>query len=205
MLAASTSGSWTVIGPSVANANPRSAFSRAATWVNCGHWMGSPPRGPSDNVPGHNSAYRREALLALGDGLEDCLEAGWQLQTELCARGGRLFLEPEACIEIVSASRPVRFVVRFFRLGRLVAAQRRRHWALTRRLGYAAGAPLIPLVRLSRIVGDALRRGPDHAQWQLLPWVVLALVASATGEMIGYLFGGGAPTKLTSARSQSDT
>jgi len=196
ILAARASGTWSVIGPSMANANPESAASRATMWVNYGQWMDAPARGPAEDVPGHNSAYDREALLALGPELEESLEAGWQLQTELRARGGRCFLEPGACIAVVNPSRLGELVARFFRLGRRVAAQRRRHWSVLRRLGYAAGAPLIPLVRLARILADGVRRRRDHLEWRLLPFVLLALLASAAGELVGYVFGHGPPSRF---------
>lgn len=196
ILAARESGPWAVIGPSMANANPGSVLSRVAMRINHGRWMDAPARGMSADAPGHNSAYRREALLSLGDALDESLEAGWQLQTELRARGGQVFLEPAACVEIVNPSQPGQFVGGFFRLGRKIAAQRRGRWSTARRLGYAAGSPLIPFVRLARILADGSRLGRDRAGWRGLPLLMLGLAASATGEMVGYLFGHGPPSRF---------
>jgi hypothetical protein len=194
--AARASGPWVVIGPSMANANPASALSRVAMWLCYGRWMNGPPRGVMTDVPAHNSAYRRDALLALGERIDEVLEAGWQLQTELGARGGQCFLEPAARIEIVNPSRTGPFIRGFFQLGRRVAAKRRRRWSVARRLAYAAGAPLIPFVRLARIVADGTRRNPAHAEWRWLPLLLLALAVSAAGEMVGYLFGPGPPSRF---------
>ena len=70
--------------------------------------------------------------------------------------------------------------------GRTVSAsQRCRNWSRMRRLVYAAGSPLIPILRLWRL----LRGG---AAWQLVPWLLLGLAASATGELAAYLAGPGA-------------
>lgn len=186
---------FAVVGPAIANANPETLVSRAASWLSFGRWVDDPPRGEWPDVPGHNSAYDRAALVALGDDLVGYLEAGWQLQAALTARGHRCFLEPAAVMDVVNPSRLGAFVTHFFRLGRLVAAQRSRRWPPSRRLAYALGSPLIPLVRLQRIVRDSLRRG-TNAPWVALPLLFLGLVASAVGEATAFLFGPGAPARF---------
>jgi hypothetical protein len=185
-------GGWTVIGPAVENANPASLLSRAAMAINFGHWSHDPARGETTEVPGHNSAYDRAALAALGDELRELLEAGWQLQVALRGRGHRCFLEPTACVAVVNPSQLATFLLFFFRLGRLVAAQRCRRWPFQKRLAYGAGTPLVPGVRLARLVRDAVRRGFDPP-WVALPLIVVGLVASAAGELVGYVVGPGAP------------
>ena len=59
-----------------------------------------------------------------------------------------------------------------------------------RRLGYAAGAPLVPTVRLGRILVDratgGMRGGGRLAE---LAALLLGLAASAAGEMVGYAAG----------------
>ncbi len=195
VLAARATGPWAVIGTAMANANPATLVSRVAMWLAYGRWMGAPPRGPATDVPGHNSAYDRAALRALGAGLVPLLEAGWPLQVALHARGHRCFLEPAACVEIVNPTRVWPFLVHFFHLGRRVAAKRARDWSTARRWSYALGAPAIPLLRLRRIVSDTLRRATP-APWRGLPLLVLGLVASAIGEGAGFLGGGGAPSRF---------
>lgn len=195
ILAARSEGRWAVVGPALGNANPEGAISRAAMWLSFGRWMGHPPRGAWPDVPGHNSAYDRAALIELGDDLVGYLEAGWQLQATLTARGHRCFLEPAAAMDVVNPSSLGAFVAHFFHLGRLVAAQRCQRWSTFRRLAYACGSPLIPLVRLRRIVADSLRRG-THAPWVALPLLLLGLVASAAGEATAFLVGPGPPTRF---------
>ena len=185
-------GRWTVIGPAVENANPASLPSRAAMAINFARWSHDPARGEATDVPGHNSAYDRVALAGLGDELRALLEAGWQLQVALQARGHRCFLEPAACVEIVNASRLGTFLTSSFRLGRLVAGQRCRRWAVPKRLAYGAGMALVPGIRLARLVRDAIRRGYDPP-WVALPLIVVGLVASAAGELVGCVVGPGAP------------
>ena len=65
------------------------------------------------------------------------------------------------------------------------------NWPWWKRVLYAGAAPLIPSIRLRRILADIRRTG---RQDQLLPKIVgpivLALLAGAWGEMLGYVFGG---------------
>jgi hypothetical protein len=105
MIAAQRSGQWTAVGPAMTIANPKSLASRAGALIHFGEWINARPRGPVASVPGHLSCYDREALLALGDGLEEDLDAGPALQDELAERGGRFLLEPAARVEIVVVSR----------------------------------------------------------------------------------------------------
>jgi hypothetical protein len=179
---------WAVVGPTVANANPETLVSRAAMWLSFGRWVDDPPRGEWSDVPGHNSGYDRAALAELGNDLVGYLEAGWQLQEALKARGHRCFLEPAARMDIVNPSRLGPFVAHFFHLGRLVAAQRCQRWSAWRRVAWALGSPLIPLVRLQRIVRDSIRRR-TQAPWIALPVLFLGLVASAAGEATAFLCG----------------
>jgi hypothetical protein len=61
-----------------------------------------------------------------------------------------------------------------------------------RRLLYAGGSPLIPLLRLPRILGD-IRRSPRQCDLlpRVLPALIFSLVVSAVGEMVGYVFRSG--------------
>ncbi|HET9061985.1 MAG TPA: hypothetical protein VFO62_01745, partial [Candidatus Binatia bacterium] len=105
-------------------------------------------------------------------------------------RGATLFLEPRACVEIVNVSRLRWFYADMYRQGRRFAAVRRLGWSLVRRLGYAAGAPLIPVVRLARILGERTTATRTGSGWPAeLAALVLGLVVSAAGEMVGYLAG----------------
>ncbi|MEP6506891.1 MAG: hypothetical protein ABJC63_01595 [Gemmatimonadales bacterium] len=189
ILRALESSQWAVVGPSIESANPGTTLSWAALWILYGPWVDARARGGTVSVPGHNSAYNRRALLSLGDDLERFLDAGSQLQVELSARGNRCILEPEARIEIVMPTRPGEFIGRLFQRGRQFAGQRSAFWSLARRLVYVAASPIIPLVRLRRIVALVVQRGQGPAALPGFPALLLGLAASATGEMFGYLFG----------------
>jgi cellulose synthase/poly-beta-1,6-N-acetylglucosamine synthase-like glycosyltransferase len=190
---------WAVIGPSVQAANPGTTFAWAALWILYGRWVDVRARGAGE-VPGHNSAYRRSALLSLGSSLETSLDAGAHLIAELRARGHESFLLPEACMEIVMPATFADFVRRLFRQGRQFAGQRRQHWSIVRRFGYAAGSPFIPLVRIARIFALLRERGHSRAAFIRLPSLLLGLMASAAGESVGYLSGKAEPPSPAVAR-----
>ena len=63
-------------------------------------------------------------------------------------------------------------------------------WPLSRRIVYAGGAPLVPILRLVRVL-PLLRRtrvGRDLIP-RVLPAMAVILVVHAAGEAAGYLFG----------------
>ncbi len=189
--AAVVSGDWSVIGPCLVDAKPGNALSWAVMWIFHAPWMHHPPRGPMESVPGHHSAYRREALLDLGDTLAASLVASEILLGELRARGHRFLFEPAAEVEVVTASRPADFIGCLFQNARQYAAKRRRPWSLVRRLIYGVGSPLIPLVRILRIHRHIRRAGSDRVAALRYPLLLGGLAVSALGEMTGYLLGPG--------------
>jgi hypothetical protein len=192
VLAARRSGCWVGIGPAMMSANPDSVVSWAAMCSHYGHWSVGGPRGPVSRLPGHYCAYDRGALLSFGERLYGLLDAGAALQVALRARGGELFFEPAARVELVNVSRFGWYLVDQFFQSMKFATKRRRGWSLRRRLSYVVGAPVIPVVRLARILGDLRRSGRLHEACQGLPVLLAGLTVSAAGELVGYAVGSGA-------------
>lgn len=187
---AGRSEQWAVVGPAMVSANSESATSWAAMWINYGLFAYSDERGPVDLLPGHDSAYQRRALLSLGEDLDDLVRSLTAVQVELRARGYRLYLEPSACVEILNVSKPGWYLVDQFGKGRQFATLRRWRWSVAQRLLYAAGSPLIPVVRFSRILAFLRKRGRIHELWRGRRLALLAggLITGAAGELVGYLF-----------------
>lgn len=190
-------GPWAVVGPAIRNANPRCAVSRADFLMGYGRWMDPSASGEATILPGHNSSYKRDVLLALGDRLEPALLSETVLHLELAARGERLYHEARA------VTRHVNFGVRRTWLpltrwhGREFAAARSRTWSPARRALYTAAAPLIALVRLARIVRFLDRAGRRNMRFaRTLPILLLGLAADAHGQALGYLRGGPPPQAM---------
>jgi hypothetical protein len=146
-------------------------------------------------LTGHHASYRREVLLAYGDLLDAMLEDESALFLDLHQRGERLLMCGEAISYHINLSRLSAYVSldfngqRSFAHGRATVGK----WPFWKRALWAFACPLVPLVRLQRILFH-LRR--TRRLGQLMPQILLpmlpALTAGAFGEAIGYLFGGGA-------------
>ncbi len=183
---------WAAVGPAVNNANPGSLISWANFLLDYGRWFAPAAAGAIDDLPGHNSSYKCQVLVDYGAELEAMLEAESILHWDLQVKGYRLYLEPRAQIVHLNISRPSSWVPERYYAGRRFAAARAHRWSPLRRLLYVSGSPLIPLVRLPRILRD-LHRSPQQRDLlpRVLPALIVSLVVSAVGEMVGYAFHSG--------------
>lgn len=177
-----------VVGPVFLNANPQFALSWSIFLQEYADWMAPHPGGLMHHLPGHNGAYRREQLLALGANLKGAIEAESALHFEWHAQGLRLWLEPRARVHHVNVTDTWAALTSTCAFQRLWANSRAQSWSWARRLAYALGSPLIPFVRLVRIAG-ALRRTGRAREMLLrtLPWSIVTLSAGALGECLGYM------------------
>ncbi|HYU18419.1 MAG TPA: glycosyltransferase [Chloroflexota bacterium] len=185
---------WAAVGPAIGNANPGSMISWADLLIDYGRWVEPGAGGEIDDVPGHNSSYKRALLLEYGPSLDAMLERESVMHQDLRARGHRLYLEPAAKTHHLNVSRLSSSMSLRFNFGRLFAADRARNegWSAARRLLYVAGAPLIPFVHLRRILQETplLGRRRDLLAG-VLPALVLGLAVHGLGEMVGYGLGVG--------------
>jgi len=183
---------WAAVGPVVRNANPGSAVSWADFLIAYGPWMDPSHAGVVDFLPGHNSSYKRAILLDYGPELEAMLESESVLHWALQAKGYQLYLEPAAKISHLNFGLLSSWIPAQFHNGRLFAATRARYWSPLQRLFYTGGAPLIPVVRFRRILQQLRRSGQRrNLPPGVLPTLILGLVVSAVGEMMGYALGAG--------------
>jgi GT2 family glycosyltransferase len=183
---------WAAVGPVEINDNPDSLISWADILLNSARWLEPAEATVIDDLPWRNSAYKRALLLDYGSELANLLEAESFLHQDLQDRGYQLYLEPAAKTYHLNFGTISSLVREQFHGGRLFAALRMRRWSMLRRLLYIGGAPLIPLVRLWRILRELRRPGRPHDLLpRILPALMLGLVASAIGELGGYVFGSG--------------
>jgi hypothetical protein len=181
-------GPWAAVGPAIENANPGSAVSWCDLLINYGPWIG-PEAGPAPSLPGHNTSYKRAVLSRYGSELAAWLEVEAELHDDMIRRGESLFVDPAARVSHLNISRWFAWLPALFFGGQIYAAARCRDWPLSRRLVYAAAWPLIPLVRLGRMLASWPPGAPSRAR---LAFVLLAgLVADGAGQALGYLAGRG--------------
>jgi hypothetical protein len=182
---------WSAVGPDVLNASPESIVGWADVLL--GQRAVDPERAQVvDDLPGRNSSYKRDLLLSYGDELDTMLEMETLLHWDLRAHGRELYLETAARTSHVNHGHLPGFVREHFYVGRMFAGQRARRWSRGRRLAYAGAAPLIPIVRLSRILPALRRSSRRHGLFpRVLPPLLLGLAVGAAGEMLGYAAGPG--------------
>jgi glycosyl transferase family 2 len=197
---------WAAVGPVVRNANPDGLISWADFFLGYGAWLDPTPAGEIQHLPGHNSSYKRAILLDYDRELEAMLEAEFILHEALRAKGYRLYLESAARTAHLNFGRVMPWIPYLVHAGRVFAAARARQWSPLRRLVYAGGAPLIPLVRLWRIRADIRRPGRPARLWpRILPALLVGLTLDAVGQVLGYALGpGNASRKLYSYEFHRD-
>ena len=190
-------GPYAAVGPQVLNGNPE----RLESWVNLllthGAYTGWDAPREMDHLPGYNTSYKREALLEFGDELGQLLNFEILLCQRLQAAGHRLLLYPAARVSHHQWSYPLSLVVTRFICMRSFAAARSASWSPGLRLVYGLGSPLLPLVKLRQMLPDVLRTRRSGGYWpQILPYLLVALLAGAAGEAAGYLLGEGGCDRL---------
>jgi GT2 family glycosyltransferase len=191
LIRAHNEGPWVAVGPGVRNANPGTSVSWADLFIGYGPWLEPVERGDVPFLPGHNSSYRRDVLLAFGDRLDELLAVETVLHWELRARGHRLRMEPAARVAHTNFSLWSSWIPVLWLNGRVFAGQRRKSMSPLARLVYVGGAPLIPLVRAARAARAARTTSLRLQFLRALPALMLGLGVDALGQMACYAFGSG--------------
>src|SRR5581483_2700104 len=140
----------------------------------------------------HNSAYRRDLLVAMGEQLDFLLTADTLIQATLLEQGHRLTMAPAAATRHCNASLPMPHWVALFWGNRLFGATRaiREKWSVPRRLMYALAFPAIAILRFRRGLKICFAvRGRKPPYVRLLPALLASSCVAAAGEAVGYIFG----------------
>ncbi len=190
-------GDWVAVGPAVKNANPRSVVSWADLFIGYGPWLLPMESREMDFLPGHNSSYKRETLLAYGNELEPMMESETVLHWDLRGKGEKLFLDASAIVSHTNFSLWSSWLSVQFYNGRVFAGARVREMSFLKKMVFTFGSPLIPLVRLARIAAPIRSASLIFRFLQSLPTIFLGLSLDALGQMIGYAFGSGNSVEKT--------
>lgn len=175
---------WVGVGPRIVPANPtRRAV--AMTLFDYGRWM-SGPAGIWSDLPGHNSAYRRDALLAALGRFPDGMDAETVMQGYLRAAGGELYLDLGVRVRHMNVESMSAASREWRAFSRVYAVRRATHWGAARRTVYAGGSPLLPPIRFARVVAAARRGGYLAQLLRGIDILAVAIVSSAFGELLGY-------------------
>jgi len=190
-LIAAHQGPWAAVGPGVRNANPNTAVSWADLFIGYGPWLTPSPSREAEFLPGHNTSYKREVLLAYADQLDPMMEAETVLHWDLRGKGHRLYMESSASVAHTNFSLWTSWIPAQFYNGRLFAGARSRHRPLPWRMVFVLGSPLIPAVRLWRIWTGLPSKELNIRFLASLPALIIGLAIDGVGQMVGYALGTG--------------
>jgi glycosyltransferase involved in cell wall biosynthesis/GT2 family glycosyltransferase len=183
------------VGPAVVNGNPGVGRSDVAGLLAYGHFYPPCGRAEAEFLAGHNSSFKRHALLDLGDDLDRLLRSDLVLHARLRRLGHRLLVEPAAVLahrnEVTLRGRARGLFLWYRNYAVLRAAEGR--WSRARRAAYVAATPVLPLYFLARFTPYVARR---RRAWlgvllRNLPYVVATMLAGAAGQALGLLLGPG--------------
>jgi hypothetical protein len=188
-------GPWAAVGYAFTNPNPDRYLARAAMFADYGIWAHPARTGPARLLPYNNVSYRRAALLALGDRLEQLLGSDFHVHRELSRRGLPMYVEGRALAAHENFTRLGSLLRANHHYARLLAADRVRNgrWGGPRRFAWGVGTLVVaPLISLGRRLGSLPGR---RAVWgeaaAALPVLVVAAAWTGVGESLGYLLGPG--------------
>lgn len=192
LLEAWEDGRWAAVAPSIGNANPGSATSWANLFAAYGRWVAPSWSGERDALPGHNCGYRRDVMLAEGDGLGRLLDDEWRFFGRLHRDGHRFFLTSKARTDHQNISHFGSALRLRFHGGRQSASERASGWPVAKRAAHALATPLIPLIRLREVWRQIRDSGVAAGEVRrMLPALVILLGVGGLGEGVGYAFGPG--------------
>lgn len=145
-------GPWAGAGAEVHNANPEVGIGDAVGWFNYGRWAPPMPAGEAEMLAGNNTIYRRDLLLALGDGLDELLVSDTVLQERLISEGERFWQDPRISIlhrnpTTIAGGMKAEYLYHVC-YGMLRAEAM--HWDFGRKAKYVLLAPAIALLRWLR-------------------------------------------------------
>lgn len=114
---------------------------------------------------------------------------------KLVADGHRLYLESDAKFEHLNETQLRSIVKGYFLWHRGYGVERARvhHWSLARRTLYVVATPLIPFYFVTKLILRLSKVRPDLVTEALLgtPKILVAQLASASGQAFGLVFGPG--------------
>jgi hypothetical protein len=185
-----------VIGGSVENGATGTLIDWASFFVVQSAFMAPLVSGPASRLAGAvNVSYKRHALDSVADhegmGAMDVLH-----QAMLRERGEALWADDRIRVTHEQSLGVRGTIVIHFHAGRTMSGFRRQHMTPYQWLR-AAGAFVVPIGRMARILGFGTRKGQMRHLLPSAPWVLALLYSQAAGQLIGYAFGAGdSPRKV---------
>ena len=195
-------GPWAGVGSVIKNANPGSVNSWAQLYMTYGRWTGPVETGEAEDIPGHNSSYKRSILLEYGSELKYLLIRTNIMNMDLRARGHRLYMDKSAAVNHVNVSKTSSIPIDLFYNGQLYTAALAHYqkWSFLKRIFHALLEPLIMLRYFQGTIHFLRRDGRSEKLIPAaLPIIITGLTFHFLGKLKGYVVGfGNAQEKINS-------
>ena len=183
---AAHAGPCAAVAPRMRNGNPMSATSWANFLICFGDSFSIDAPAPIESGPGHNTSYKRAVLEQYRDELERLYQSERMFHFRLRSDGHTILAEPRAELAHVNISILREALAHAFLGGVLFGEYRAKRMALGEKIARSLGAPLVPALRLWRLLRSAGRLLKSGSPWQAYSLLPLLLVGHATGEVAGY-------------------
>ena len=163
----------------------------AAYLAEYGQFMLPQAQGVATELPGNNISMKRWAFERRSKfASPEFWKTYWC--DELQADGLQLYIAPQIVVRYQCAYNLWPFLVRRFHHGRCFGGMRLEQLSGLWRVAYIAGALVLPLLLLGRIVRAVLPKRRYLGKLTLaMPIILLAMLSWALGECTGYAFGSG--------------
>ena len=171
------------------NGSPDTYFYRSVFMAEYGALAHPLREGLSPALAANNVAYRREALLTVGEALDGLIEVDYFLQKAL-GSSFRTTTAPQALLAHQTNTYLGDLLRGHFVYAQLFALRRLQFekWNLPKRLAGAAAVPiLVPLLRIKRLFQAVAGRPNTSHAITALPVILLLYLAGALGEAWGLL------------------
>jgi hypothetical protein len=127
---------WDVVVP-LRQRQPGRSAELASFLTDYGYWLHHLPAGQVGFAPTWNVAYKKEALLELGDSMGAALTGGDAMSTTLRASGRTIYLHPTARLDHANCSRTVKgWMDERYLTGLIIGSSRKHRWSTSRRWAY---------------------------------------------------------------------
>jgi hypothetical protein len=180
---------WAVVGPSMRNGNPINAVSWADYYQAYGQWNDIQKSGKINTLPGHNSSYKRELLLAFGDELKVLMQAESILHRRLKQKGYEMAIEAETRTAHLNFFSWSSWIPARYYAGRQFAGTWAYSWSWIRKFAYAIASPGIPWLRLWRTHKYVWKNHKFFHSVKILFIILLGFIVEAYGNFTGFLAG----------------
>ncbi|MFI5323069.1 MAG: glycosyltransferase [Thermodesulfobacteriota bacterium] len=185
-------GPWAGVGCVFKNANPDGIKSRAQMYMTYGRYTETVESGETDDLPGHNTSYKRPILLDYGSELKYMLTRTDIMHMDLRSRGHRLYIEIKAGFRYINVSKTLSILLDLFYNGQLYTADlvNYKKWSPMQRFVHAL---LEPMIKLKHFKGtlESIRRAGEWNRLvpSALPIILFGHTAHFFGKVRGYFTG----------------